>query len=122
MSEKEATSDSKAPPAKARSMEKPLVILVAVIVVLTLANTALIVMNPTAKKVEQFNEELKTELAESVATLHKKIDGLRSAEVEWQGILKKAQAKPEAIYKVVNTKDGYLTLTEIEKTESSAAQ
>ena len=31
-------------------------------------------------------------------------------------------AKPDTIYKVVNTKDGYLTLTEIEKTEGSAAQ
>jgi hypothetical protein len=37
-------------------------------------------------------------------------------------VLKKAQAKPDAIYKVVNTKDGYLTLTEIEKTESPATQ
>lgn len=121
MSEKE-TNESKENPAKARSFEKPTMILVAVALVLTLANTALIVMNPTAKKVEQFNEELKTDLAESVASLHKKIDGLRSAEVEWQSVLKKAQAKPDAIYKVVNTKDGYLTLTEIEKTESTASQ
>ena len=65
MSEKE-TNDSKENPAKARSFEKPTMILVAVALVLTLANTALIVMNPTAKKVEQFNEELKTDLAESV--------------------------------------------------------
>jgi sensor histidine kinase regulating citrate/malate metabolism len=121
MSETE-TSDSKEQPVKARSFEKLTIILVAVALVLTLANTVLIVMNPTAKKVEQFNEELKTELAESVATLHKKIDGLRSAEVEWQSVLKKAQAKPDAIYKVVNTKDGYLTLTEIPKTEGTAAQ
>lgn len=121
MSEKE-TSDSKEQPAKPRSLEKPMMILVAVALVLTLVNTVLIVMNPTAKKVEQFNEELKTELAESVATLHKKIDGLRSAESEWQSVLKKAQAKPDAIYKVVNTKDGYLTLTEISKGEGSPAQ
>jgi len=121
MSEKE-TKDSQELPIKTRSFEKLTMILVAVALALTLVNTALIVMNPTAKKVEQFNEELKTELAESVAALHKKIDGLRSAEVEWQSVLKKAQAKPDATYKVVNTKDGYLTLTEIEKTESSAAQ
>lgn len=121
MSEKE-TNDNKEQPAKVKSFEKPTMILVAVALMLTLVNTALIVMNPTAKKVEQFNEELKTELAESVASLHKKIDGLRSAEVEWQSVLKKAQAKPDAIYKVVNTQDGYLTLTEIAKTESSAAQ
>ena len=119
MSEKE-THDSKEQPVKTRSMEKPLVILVALALILTLANTVLIVMNPTAKKVEQFNEELKTELAESVATLHKKIDGLRLAEVEWQAVLKKAQAKPDAVYKVVNTKDGYLTLTEIPKSELAA--
>ncbi|MBS1140603.1 MAG: hypothetical protein H6R13_2056 [Proteobacteria bacterium] len=121
MSDKES-KDSQEQPAKARSFEKPTMILVAVALVLTLANTVLIVMNPTAKKVEQFNEELKTDLAESVAALHKKIDGLRSAEAEWQSVLKKAQAKPDAIYKVVNTKDGYLTLTEIEKPEGSAAQ
>lgn len=121
MSEKE-TKDSPEQSAKARSLEKPMIILVAIALVATLANTALIVMNPTAKKVEQFNEELKTDLAESVATLHKKIDGLRSAETEWQSVLKKAQAKPDAIYKVVNTKDGYLTLTEIEKTEAAPAQ
>jgi galactose-1-phosphate uridylyltransferase len=118
MSEKE-TKDSQEQPVKARSYEKLTMILVGVALVLTLVNTVLIAMNPTAKKVEQFNEELKTELAESVTTLHKKIDGLRLAELEWQSVLKKAQAKPDAIYKVVNTKDGYLTLTEI---ESSAAQ
>ena len=69
-----------------------------------------------------FNEDLKTELAESIATLHKKIDGLRTAEVEWQAVLKKAQAKPDAVYKVVNTQDGYLTLTEISKADAAAAQ
>lgn len=108
------SKDSKEQPAKTRSFEKLTVILVAVALVLSLANTVLIVMNPTAKHVAQFNEELKTDLADSVASLHKKIDGLRTAEVEWQAVLKKAQAKPDAIYKVVNTKDGYLTLTEIE--------
>lgn len=121
MSEKE-TKDSPEKPAKARSFDKLTLILVAVALVVTIANTALIAMNPTAKKVEQFNEELKTELADSVATLHKKIDGLRLAEVEWQAVLKKAQAKPDAIYKVVNTKDGYLTLTEISKADAAAAQ
>ncbi len=121
MSEKE-NKDSQEKPVKARSFDKLTLILVGVALVLTLANTVLIAMNPTAKKVEQFNEELKTELAESVASLHSKIDGLRSAEVEWQAVLKKAQAKPDAIYKVVNTKDGYLTLTEISKAESSAGQ
>ena len=121
MSEKE-TKDSHEQPAKVRSFDKLTLILVAVALVLTLVNTALIAMNPTAKKVEQFNEELKTDLADSVATLHKKIDGLRSAEVEWQAVLKKAQAKPDAIYKVVNNKYGYLTLTEISKAESSAGQ
>ena len=121
MSEKES-KDSQEKPVKVRSFDKLTLILVGVALVLTLANTVLIAMNPTANKVEQFNEELKTELAESVASLHSKIDGLRSAEVEWQAVLKKAQAKPDAIYKVVNTQDGYLTLTEISKAESSAGQ
>lgn len=39
-------------------------------------NSVLIAMKPTAEKIEQFNEDLKTDLAESVATLHKKINGL----------------------------------------------
>lgn len=104
----------------AKPYEKLTMILAACALVLTLVNSVLILMNPTAKKVEQFNEDLKTDLAESVTTLHKKIDGLRSAEVEWQMILKKAQERPDAIYKVVNTKDGYLTLTELEKGEAAA--
>lgn len=119
MSEKE-TADSAEQPAKAKSFEKLTIILVAVALVLSLVNTVLLVMNPTAKKVAEFNEELKTDLADSVTSLHKKIDGLRSAEVEWQSVLKKAQAKPDAIYKVINTQDGYLTLTEIPKSELTA--
>ena len=86
---------------------------------LSLVNTALLLMNSTASKVEHFNEELKSELADSVATLHKKIDGLRTAEQEWQKVLKKALENPDAIYKVVNTKDGYLTLTEISPEEAA---
>ena len=96
-----------------RSLEKPTLLIAAAALVFSLANTVLIVMNPTAKKVEQFNEEMKSEVAESINTVHKKIDGLRSAELEWQSVLKKASANPDAVYKVVNTKDGYLTLTEI---------
>lgn len=121
MNEKE-TSDSKEQTVTVKSYEKLTMILVAVVLALTLANTVLIVMNPTAKKVAEFNEELKTELAESVASLHKKIDGLHSAEVEWQSVLKKAEAKPDAVYKIVNSKDGYLTLTEIPQPETAAHQ
>jgi len=106
----ESKSESK--PA-ARSLDKPTLIIAAAALVFSLANTVLLVLNPTAKKVEQFNEEMKTEVAESINTVHKKIDGLRSAELEWQSVLKKASANPDAVYKVVNTKDGYLTLTEI---------
>jgi hypothetical protein len=60
-----------------KSHEKLTMIFVVSALLLTLVNTVLIVMNPTAKKVEQFNEELKTELAETVASFHKKVDGLR---------------------------------------------
>jgi len=87
-----------------------------------LTNVAQIAMSPTAKPVEQFDEELKTELADSGASLNKKIDGLRLDELEWQSMLKKAHTKPDAIYKVVNTKDGYLTLTGIAKPEGSATR
>lgn len=107
---------------KARSSEKLTMILAGGALALTLVNTVLIVMNPTAKKVEQFNAELKTDLAESVATLHKKVDGLRTAEIEWQAILKKAKEHPDAVYKVANTNDGYLTLTEIDKPEAPPAK
>jgi hypothetical protein len=47
---------------KAKSFEKLTMFLAASALLLTLVNTVLIAMNPTAKKVEQFNEELKTEL------------------------------------------------------------
>ena len=92
---------------------KVLLGIIAAALLISLINTVLLLINPTARKVEQFNEELKTDLAESVATLHKKIDGLRSAELEWQNVLKKASEKPDAVYKIVNS-GGLLTLTEIE--------
>jgi len=114
------TDQAKEQKSTGKSYEKLTMILAACALVLTLVNSVLILMNPTAKKVEQFNEDLKTELAESVASLHKKIDGLRSAEVEWQMVLKKAKERPDAIYKVVNTMDGYLTLTELDKGEAAA--
>lgn len=103
---------------KTKSFEKLTMMLAAGILVLTLVNTILIVMNPTAGKVEKFNEELKNDLAESVASFHKKVDGFRTAEVEWQMVLKKAKERPDAIYKVVNTQDGYLTLIEIQQPEA----
>ncbi|WP_412480651.1 hypothetical protein [Azonexus sp. IMCC34839] len=103
-------------PAKANvgGSNKIVIGLAAGAMILSLANTILLATNPTAKKVEQFNEELKTDLADSIASVHKKIDGLKSAELEWQNVLKKASEKPNAVYKVVNNKDGYLTLTEID--------
>jgi hypothetical protein len=105
-----------------KSHEKLTMIFVVSALLLTLVNTVLIVMNPTAKKVEQFNEELKTELAETVASFHKKVDGLRLVEVEWQLVLKKAKERPDAIYKVVNTQDGYLTLIEVEQSDVGLAK
>lgn len=96
-----------------RSLEKPILLIASAALIFSIANTVLLVLNPTAKKVEHFNEEMKSEVADSVNVIHKKIDGLRSAEMEWQSVLKQASAKPDAIYKVVNTKDGFLTLTEI---------
>ena len=107
---------------KGKPIDKLTMILAGGALVLSLVNTVLILMNPTAKKVEQFNEELKADLAESVASLHKKIDGLRTAEVEWQTVLKNAKENPDAVYKVVNTKDGYLTLTEVEQSGASQAK
>ncbi len=110
----DAPAESAPVKAKEGGSSKIIIGLAAGAMVLSLANTILLAMNPTAKKVEQFNEELKTDLAESIASVHKKIDGLKSAEVEWQNVLKKASEKPNAVYKVVNNKDGFLTLTEIE--------
>ena len=110
----ESTTEVSAQIPKQKNLAMPILILVAAAFVMSLVNTVLLLMNPTAKKVEQFNEELKVDLAESIASVHKKVDGLRSAEIEWQAVLKKASANPDAVYKVVNSKDGYLTLTEIE--------
>lgn len=88
---------------------------------LSLVNTVLLVLNPTAGKVEQFNEALKNDLAESIASVHKKIDGLKSAEIEWQSVLKKASEKPDAVYKIVKSADGFLTLTETAPAGAEAA-
>ncbi len=107
-------AESAPPKAHVGGSNKIVIGLAAGAMILSLANTILLAMNPTAKKVEQFNEELKTDLADSIASVHKKIDGLKSAELEWQSVLKKASEKPNAVYKVVNNKDGYLTLTEID--------
>ena len=96
-----------------------LLILTAIALLISCINMALLLMNPTASHVEQFNENLKTELADSVATLHKKIDGLRSAEAEWQRVLKKASENPDATYKLVQSPDGMLTLTELPNADSS---
>lgn len=114
-----------APPAAAPAASKPdrlPVIIGAAVLAVTLANTVLLLMNPTASHVEQFNEALKSDLADSVASVHKKIDGLRSAEVEWQAVLKKASEKPDAVYKVVKTPDGLLTLTEIPGADAGEAK
>ncbi len=82
----------------------------------------LLVLNPTAGKVEQFNESLKSDLADSIASVHKKIDGLKSAEVEWQNVLKKSSEKPDAVYKIVKSPDGFLTLTEITPAAGEASE
>lgn len=105
-------TESTKPAANAQIPVKLVVILAAGALVLSLVNTVLLVLNPTASKVEQFNESLKTDIAESIATVHKKVDGLRSAEQEWQAVLKKSSEKPDAIYKIIRTEDG-LTLTEV---------
>ncbi|MBS1161769.1 MAG: hypothetical protein H6R15_4188 [Proteobacteria bacterium] len=117
----EDTESTKTPP-KAPNPLKLLSILAGGAFVLSLVNTVLLVLNPTAGKIEQFNESLKTDVADSIASVHKKIDGLRSAEVEWQAVLKKSSEKPDAIYKIVNSADGLLTLTEIQKPLSDAGE
>lgn len=112
MSEDKTEAAPAAAPSSA-GLTKLLIPLVGATLLLTVANTALLFMNPTAGKVEQFNEQMKSDVEESVGSLHKKLDGLRSAEVEWQSVLKKASEKPNAVYKIVLTPDGLLTLTEI---------
>ena len=104
------------PPAKAMML---LSILVAGALIVSLVNTVLILRSPNASKLEQLNEDLKTDLASSIALVHKKIDGLRSAELEWQAVLKKGAEKPDAIYKIVIAGDGFLTLTEVTPAPSS---
>ena len=111
-----------APAAKQSSPQKLLIILIGCTLAISLVNTALLLLNPTASKVEAFNESLKTDLADSVASIHKKVDGLRSAEIEWQAVLKKASEKPAATYKIVKSGDGLLTLTELEATAPVAAE
>lgn len=99
---------------------KLIMILVGGALLLSLVNTVLLLLNPAASKVEQFNETLKSDLAESVASIHKKVDGLRSADLEWQSVLKKASENPDAVYKLVKSADGLLTLTEIRPAADAA--
>lgn len=106
-------NEAPAAAAPAAGMNKILLGLAGGAMLLSLVNTVLLVMNPTAGKVEQMNEQLKTDLADSVESVHKKIDRLRSAEVEWQEVLKKAQEKPNALYKITLSGDGLLTLSEV---------
>lgn len=103
---------SKSVPAAPVSL-KLVTILAGGALLLSLVNTVLLVLNPTAGKIEQFNESLKTDVADSVTSIHKKIDGLRSAEVEWQAVLKNSSEKPDAVYKIVKSADG-LSLTEVD--------
>jgi len=109
---KESTESAEvsSPPAKAMML---ISILVTSSLIVSLVNAVLILRSPNASKLEQLNEDLKTDLASSIALVHKKIDGLRSAELEWQAVLKKGAEKPEAIYKIVIAGDGFLTLTEV---------
>jgi len=113
-------SGSAKTPAPPASSNKLLMILLGAALALSLVNTVLLVLNPTAGKVEQFNETLKSDIAESIASVHKKIDALRGAEEEWQAVLKKASEKPDAVYKLVKSGDGMLTLTEIAPPEPAA--
>jgi len=110
-----SSNDAETPKASpvAQPSLKVVTILAAGALVLSLVNTVLLVLNPTASNVEQANTELKSDVAESIGSLDKKLDGLRSAEVEWQSVLKKSSDKPDAVYKIVRTPDGLLTLTEI---------
>lgn len=110
MSAEESESPKPAPVSQVSS--KLVLILIGGAFLLSLVNTVLLALNPTASKVEQINENLKNDLAESIATLHKKIDSLKSAEMEWQSVLKKSSEKPDAVYKIIRSEDG-LTLTEI---------
>ncbi len=110
----EVAPEEKVPAKKVWPWEKLTLIFAAGALLLSLVNTVLIVLNPTAGKVETFNKQLEKDLADSIATLHKKIDGLKTAEAEWQMVLKKAQERPDAVYKISNTQDGFLTLMEIQ--------
>lgn len=110
MATEETESPKPAPTGQVPS--KLILILVACALLMSLVNTVLLVLNPTAGKVEQFNESLKSDMAESIAGIHKKIDGLKSAELEWQAVLKKSSEKPDAVYKIIRSEEG-LTLVEI---------
>lgn len=109
-------------PASPANPSKLLTILAGGTLLLSLVNTVLLVLNPTAGKVEQFNETLKVDIADSIASVHKKIDALKSAEVEWQNVLKKASEKPDAVYKIVKSADGFLTLTETAPATAETAE
>ena len=109
----EEAETTKAAPAPGGT-SKLMLILVGAALLFSIVNTVLILLNPSAGKLEKSNEALKGEMSESISALQKKLEGLKSAEVEWQSVLKKSAEKPDAIYKIIRSEEG-LSLVEVQQ-------
>ena len=84
--------------------------------------TTLLLLRPIAKTIEQGNTEIKEAIDANGSTVGKKIEGLRDACIDWQAVLKTANDKPEAIFKIVKSADGLLlSLTEVKAGQTEGA-
>lgn len=89
--------------------------------IVSLANTAILLTSHTAEKIEQAGADTQTLITDSGNAILKKIDLLHTSGSEWQAVLKGVADKPDATYKIVKSPDGLLTLTEILPAEAAAA-
>jgi hypothetical protein len=114
MSSKETDSHSEAP--KPGNQSKLLLILAGGAFALSLVTVILafvLLSRPVADKIEQGNAEIKEALESQGTSLGKKMLALQNACIDWQAVLKTASDKPDALFKIVKTADGMLTLNEV---------
>ena len=89
---------------------------------ITMVIAVLILLKPSvADKIEQGNGEIKEAIETNGTSLTKAMAGMRDACIDWQAVLKASSDKPDAIFKIVKSPDGFLNLTEIQGGAADAA-
>ncbi len=120
-------TETPTPEPKAPNPLKLLTMLAGGAFALSLVTTALMVMqmmsHSAEDKIEQGATEIKETIAESNTILGKKFASLQTVCADWQAVLRSAGEKPDAVFKIVKTADGLLSLAEVTSgTVESTAQ